>query len=276
MGPNNGRILSHLRGAFDRHASLLDVLDVLAASRVRTERGGHKRQRVAHAIVAHLPHRVGQQRVPVPIAPINRQRNTLPQRRNQRAILIVDGTAAVEVIIVVLGDFKHPLPRNVAAAQHVFKKRNHLFVFFSGLPNETISSFRIVWIHILILRIRHTFGCSRTKLCKLGSMEREQVIAALKAHEQELRTAGVLSVSLFGSVARGEASAHDVDVAVRLGHNFSTPGLNYFSRLADLEGRLSGILGYKVDVIEEPARNVSKLKSNGFAPLPSGQAGPPP
>jgi uncharacterized protein len=87
-------------------------------------------------------------------------------------------------------------------------------------------------------------------------MERHQVIAALKAHEQELRSAGVLSVSLFGSVARGESSAHDVDVAVRLGENFSAPGLHYFSRLSELEGRLSGILGCKVDVVEEPVRKV--------------------
>jgi predicted nucleotidyltransferase len=86
------------------------------------------------------------------------------------------------------------------------------------------------------------------------SMERDAVIAALKAHEQELRTDGVLSVSLFGSVARGEDSAHDVDVAVRLGENFSEPGIHYFSRLSELEGRLSGILGCKVDVIEEPVR----------------------
>ena len=80
-------------------------------------------------------------------------------------------------------------------------------------------------------------------------MERDRVIAALKAHEQELRTAGVLGLSLFGSVARGEDSTHDVDVAVRLGENFSAPGLNYFSRLSELEARLSGILGCKVDVI---------------------------
>jgi predicted nucleotidyltransferase len=85
-------------------------------------------------------------------------------------------------------------------------------------------------------------------------MERDQIIAALKAHEQEFRTAGVLSVSLFGSVARGEDSPHDVDVAVRLGENFSAPGLNYFIRLGELEERLSGILGCKVDVIEEPVR----------------------
>ena len=85
-------------------------------------------------------------------------------------------------------------------------------------------------------------------------MERDDVIAALKAHEQELRTAGVLGLSLFGSVARGADSTHDVDVAVRLGKNFSAPGLSYFSRLSELEARLSGILGCKVDVIEEPVR----------------------
>jgi predicted nucleotidyltransferase len=71
---------------------------------------------------------------------------------------------------------------------------------------------------------------------------------------RRLRAEGVLSVSLFGSVARGEDSTHDVDVVVRLGENFSTPGLNYISRLGELEGRLSGILGCKVDVIEEPVR----------------------
>jgi predicted nucleotidyltransferase len=96
-------------------------------------------------------------------------------------------------------------------------------------------------------------ACGR-ELCKIGSMERDHAIAALKAHEQELRTAGVESASLFGSVARGEDSANDVDVAVRLGENFSAPGLHYFSRLSELEGHLSDILGCKVDVIEEPVR----------------------
>ena len=85
-------------------------------------------------------------------------------------------------------------------------------------------------------------------------MDREQVIATLRAHEQEFRAAGVVSVSLFGSAARGENPAHDVDVAVRLGDSFSKPGLDYISRLDDLEQRLSGILGCKVDVVEEPVR----------------------
>lgn len=85
-------------------------------------------------------------------------------------------------------------------------------------------------------------------------MERDDVLFALRAHEQELRAAGVVSASLFGSVARGEEPTNDVDVAVRLSGQFSKPGLDYFNRLSELEGRLSGILGCKVDVVEEPAR----------------------
>jgi len=83
-------------------------------------------------------------------------------------------------------------------------------------------------------------------------MSWDQVIAVLQAHEQELRATGVLSASLFGSVARGENPVHDVDVAVRLGESFSKRGFDYFSRLDDLERRLSEILGCKVDVVEEP------------------------
>jgi len=73
-------------------------------------------------------------------------------------------------------------------------------------------------------------------------MERERVIAILKAHEPEFRTAGVVGVSLFGSVARDENPAHDVDVAVRLDENFSRPGLDYVGRLSDLEQHLAEIL----------------------------------
>ena len=61
-------------------------------------------------------------------------------------------------------------------------------------------------------------------------------------------------MSLFGSVARGENPTQDVDVVVRLGENFSKPGLDYFSRLEEFELRLSEILGCKVDVVEEPVR----------------------
>ena len=45
-------------------------------------------------------------------------------------------------------------------------------------------------------------------------MDREQVIATLRAHEPELKAIGVLSASVFGSVARDEAGPEaDVDAA---------------------------------------------------------------
>ncbi|HEY7388527.1 MAG TPA: nucleotidyltransferase domain-containing protein [Bryobacteraceae bacterium] len=83
---------------------------------------------------------------------------------------------------------------------------------------------------------------------------RAEFIRILRRHESELRAAGIASLSLFGSVARNEAAARDVDIAVRLASNFSKPGLDYFSRLDDLEKRLSEILGCPVDVVEEPVR----------------------
>jgi uncharacterized protein len=45
----------------------------------------------------------------------------------------------------------------------------------------------------------------------------DQVIVTLRAHEAELRKAGIRRLSLFGSVARGDAEADsDVDLAAEL------------------------------------------------------------
>jgi predicted nucleotidyltransferase len=82
-------------------------------------------------------------------------------------------------------------------------------------------------------------------------MNREQVIARLKAHESELRAAGIVQLSLFGSVARGEARpTSDVDVAVKLDPRrcidlFDLGGINI---------QLQDLLGASVDLITEPAR----------------------
>ena len=95
---------------------------------------------------------------------------------------------------------------------------------------------------------------ARKDMDKNKAMNRDQIIATLQAHALQLRAAGVMSLSLFGSLARGESSAQDIDVAVRLGQNFSERGFDYFSRLDELEERLSKILGCNVDVVEEPVR----------------------
>lgn len=55
-------------------------------------------------------------------------------------------------------------------------------------------------------------------------MTKSDLIDRLKAHERELRSLGVARLSLFGSVARGDASpASDLDVVVDIapGRRFS-------------------------------------------------------
>jgi predicted nucleotidyltransferase len=85
-------------------------------------------------------------------------------------------------------------------------------------------------------------------------MDRDQAITILRQHAPELKAAGVLSASLFGSTARGEANPGDVDVAVLLEEGFSSGGFDYFYQLDQLEQRLSKLLGCKVDVVSEPVR----------------------
>lgn len=86
----------------------------------------------------------------------------------------------------------------------------------------------------------------------------EAVVAALRAHELELRQAGIRRLSLFGSVARGEATADsDVDLAAELDPDAH---IGLF-KLGALERRLAEILGRKVDLLTEPAE-MGRLQSN--------------
>ena len=48
-------------------------------------------------------------------------------------------------------------------------------------------------------------------------MNRDEVIATLRAHERELRDRGVMRAALFGSVARNQARpASDIDIVIEL------------------------------------------------------------
>jgi predicted nucleotidyltransferase len=77
----------------------------------------------------------------------------------------------------------------------------------------------------------------------------DRVVAALQAHEPELRAAGVRSLSIFGSVARGEDHAgSDVDVVIRLDPDAHV-GL---VRLIALERRLTELLQRPVQLLPEP------------------------
>jgi hypothetical protein len=49
------------------------------------------------------------------------------------------------------------------------------------------------------------------------TIEREQILATLRAHRRELRRRGVRHAALFGSTARGEAGPRsDIDILVDL------------------------------------------------------------
>jgi predicted nucleotidyltransferase len=86
-------------------------------------------------------------------------------------------------------------------------------------------------------------------------MDRERAIATLRDYEPELKAIGVVSASLFGSVARGDAGPEsDVDVAVQLSDGFCGGGFDSFWQLQQLEQRLARLLGCKVDVVAEPVR----------------------
>jgi predicted nucleotidyltransferase len=77
----------------------------------------------------------------------------------------------------------------------------------------------------------------------------ERIIGTLRAHEAELRRAGIRRLSLFGSAARGDAdAASDIDLAAE----FDPAARMDLFRLTALEHRLGEILGRRVDLLPEP------------------------
>ena len=120
-----------------------DIFAVLPAARIRTVGTGEECQRPAHTAAAHFGQRVGQQRMPIAIAPINRQRRAVGgqlrfERGDECPILVVDRTATAEVIIV-LGHGKHPLG-GTFLPRSTFSKNGNTCSGASGPPNETINT----------------------------------------------------------------------------------------------------------------------------------------
>ena len=86
----------------------------------------------------------------------------------------------------------------------------------------------------------------------------DEVIASLQAHAAELRDTGIRHLSLFGSVARGEAGPEsDIDLAVELDRDRHITLIG----LAGIELRLGALLGRKVDLLSEPIQK-PRLRAN--------------
>lgn len=77
----------------------------------------------------------------------------------------------------------------------------------------------------------------------------ERVFETLRTHEADLRRAGIRRLSLFGSVARGEAGANsDVDLLAE----FDPEARIGLFELGALERRLGELVGRKVDLLPGP------------------------
>jgi|SRR4051794_2947195 predicted nucleotidyltransferase len=84
-------------------------------------------------------------------------------------------------------------------------------------------------------------------------MTKDDVISSIREHEDELRAAGVIALSLFGSVARDEATdKSDIDIAVSLEDGIMHSGLGYFGVMGHVKERLEEITGRSVDIVSEP------------------------
>ena len=76
-------------------------------------------------------------------------------------------------------------------------------------------------------------------------MDKRYVIETLRAHESELKTAGIVHLRLFGSLARDESSSDsDVDLMA----DFDGSKRLSLVGMVRLENRLADILGVKVDL----------------------------
>ena len=77
----------------------------------------------------------------------------------------------------------------------------------------------------------------------------ERVIETLRTHEKELRQAGLRSLSLFGSLARGET---EMDSDIDLAAEFDPAARMDLLRLSAVERRIAELLGSPVDLLPEP------------------------
>ena len=80
-------------------------------------------------------------------------------------------------------------------------------------------------------------------------MKRDQIIERLKEREADLRAQGVTHAALFGSTARGEQNAHDIDIMVDLDPAIVVTMFDY----AGVKDYIAGLFDAPVDVVDREA-----------------------
>lgn len=83
----------------------------------------------------------------------------------------------------------------------------------------------------------------------------DDVLEALRGMQEELQPFGVNHVSVFGSVARGEAGVNsDVDLALDVDPAAIPGGFEFIGYVEDLKRKFRKKLGTDVDVVLLPAK----------------------
>ena len=84
----------------------------------------------------------------------------------------------------------------------------------------------------------------------MATIDTSAVIAKLREHEPELKAAGIVRLSIFGSVARGDASPEsDVDLMAE----FDPAKQLSLLDMVRMENRIADILGVRVELTSERA-----------------------
>ena len=83
-----------------------------------------------YSVIGHLPNGVGQQRMPIAITPIDRQRQLVgvelrDQGRQEGAVLVVHGAVAIEQLVP-RGGLPQAGGGDIFAPDDVFQKRQHV------------------------------------------------------------------------------------------------------------------------------------------------------
>jgi predicted nucleotidyltransferase len=85
----------------------------------------------------------------------------------------------------------------------------------------------------------------RENVGMIRSMNKDEVIDRLRAHERELKAAGIVRLAVFGSVARGDNSTEsDVDLLA----DFDKTKRYTLLTMGRLENRLADLLGARVEL----------------------------
>jgi uncharacterized protein len=80
-------------------------------------------------------------------------------------------------------------------------------------------------------------------------MNRDQVIDRLRQNESTLRARGVVHAALIGSLARQEATAHDIDILVEFDPAARVTVFDY----AGIKNYIAGLFDGPVDVVDREA-----------------------